>query len=93
MGEQVEHIVNAVFERVIGMSAVAGGSAVAAHIRGNAAEPEGGKAAKLVAPAMRELGPAMDEDDQLARFGATSEIESGVAVGFREVLDHVEEHG
>ena len=34
----------------------------------------------------------MDEDDQLAGFGATGEIEAAVAVGFREVLGHVEEH-
>jgi len=41
---------------------------------------------------MRELRPAVDEDDQLAGFGATGEIEAAVAVGFREVLGHVEEH-
>ena len=92
MGKQVKHVVDAVLKRVIGMGAVAGGSAIAAHIRGDAAESEGGKAAKLVAPTMRELRPAVDEDNQLAGFGATGEIEAGVTVGFREVLGDREEH-
>jgi hypothetical protein len=92
MGEQVEHVVNAVFERVIGVGAVARGTTIAAHIRGDAAEAEGGKAAKLVAPAMGELRPAVDEDNQLAGFRATGEVKAGVAVGSREVLGYREEH-
>ena len=93
MREQVEHVVNAVFERVVGLGAVVGGPAIAAHVWGDAAEAQGGKAPELVAPAMRELRPAMDEDDQLAGFGATGQIEAGVAGSFREVLGHREKHG
>src|SRR6516162_659151 len=93
MSEQVEHVVNAVFQRVIGVAAVVGGAAIATHVRVGATEPEGGKAADLVPPAMRQLGPAMDEDDQRTGFGATGKIEAGVAGGFREVLGHREQQG
>src|SRR5947209_18165623 len=92
MSEQVDHVVNAVFERVVSVGVVVGGTAIAAHVWGDAAEAEGGEASELVAPAMREFRPAVDEDDQLTGFGATGEIEAGVAGGFRELLGHGEEH-
>jgi hypothetical protein len=63
MSEQLEHVINAVFERIIGVGRVVRGTTVATHIWGNAAEPERGEAAELVSPAMRQLRPAMDEDD------------------------------
>ena len=90
MDEQIEHVVDAVFDRVIAIGAVDGGPAVAAHVRGDAAEAEGGERAQLVAPAMPELRPTVDEDDQRASFGATGEIETRVAVAFRKVLGYGE---
>ena len=72
--EQIEHVLNAVFERVIAMGAVDGGLAVDAHVRGDAAESEGGEAAQLVAPAIPEVRPTVDEDDERAGFGAVGEI-------------------
>ena len=74
--EQIEHVLNAVLERVIAMGAVAGGLAVDAHVRGDAAESEGGEAAQLVAPAIPEVRPTVDEDDERAGFGAVGEIET-----------------
>src|SRR5208282_2131597 len=55
MNEQIEHVVDAVFDRVIGMGAIDGGPAVTAHVRGDAAKAEGGEAMQLVAPAMPEF--------------------------------------
>jgi hypothetical protein len=74
ISEQLEHVVNAVFECVVGVGVVVRGVAVTAHVRGDAAEPEGGKTAELVSPAMRQLRPAVDEDDQGAGFRATGEV-------------------
>jgi hypothetical protein len=64
MGQQLEHVINAVFERVVGVGLVVRGAPVTAQVRGDAAEPEGGKTAELVSPATRQLRPAVDEDDQ-----------------------------
>ena len=92
MDEQIEHVMDAVLERVIAMGAVDGGPAVAAHVQGDAAEAEGGEAAQLVAPAIPEVRPTVDEDDERAGLGAAGEIETRVAVAFREVLSYGEEH-
>ena len=70
MDEQIEHVLDAVLDRVIAIGAVGGGPAVAAHVRGDAAEAEGGEAAQLMAPAMPEFRPTVDEDDERAGFGA-----------------------
>jgi len=75
MDEQIEHVMDAVLERVIAMGAVDGGPAVAAHVQGDAAEAEGGEAAQLVAPAIPEVRPTVDEDDERAGLGAAGEIE------------------
>jgi hypothetical protein len=53
MSEQVEHVVNAVFERVVSVGVVVGGTAIAAHVWGDAAEAEGGEAAEKVAASLR----------------------------------------
>ena len=90
LDEQIEHVVDAVFDRVIAMDVVDGGTAVTAHVRGDAAEAKGGEATQLVAPAMPELRPTVDEDDQRAGFGATGEIEAGVAAALGKVLGHGE---
>jgi hypothetical protein len=46
----------------------------------------------LVAPAIAEVRPTVDEDDERAGFGATGKIETRVVVAFREVLGYGEEH-
>ena len=81
------------FERVIGMGIVIGRAPITAHIRSDAAEAEGGKAAELVAPAVRQFGPAMNENDQRPALGPAGEIKIAVPRGFGEVLGHHEEHG
>ena len=55
MDEQIEHVVDAVFDGVIGMGAVDGEPAVAPHVRGDAAEAEGGEAARLVRASYAQL--------------------------------------
>ena len=92
MDEQIEHVVDAVFEGVIGMGAIDGGPAVAAHVRGAAAEAEGGESAQLVAPTMPEIRPTVDEDDQRAGFRAAGDIETRVAAALRKVLGDREGH-
>jgi len=69
MSEQLKHVVNTVFERVIGVTGIVRGAAIASHVRGDAAKPEGAKTAELVSPAMRQLRPAVDKDDQWAVLG------------------------
>ena len=75
-------------ERIIGAGGVVRGAAIAAHVRGNAAKPEGAKTAELVSQAMRQVRPPVDKDDEGAGFGATGEVKAGVAGGFHEVLGH-----
>ena len=67
MNEQIERVMHAVYERVICMGGVDGGPAVSAHVRGDAAEAEGGEAAQSVAPLCPSSGPTVNEDDQRAR--------------------------
>jgi hypothetical protein len=69
MSEQLQRVVNAELERIIGVGGVVRGAAIAARVRGNAAKPEGAKTAELVSPGMRQLRPPVDKDDEGAGFG------------------------
>jgi hypothetical protein len=55
-------------------------------------EPEGGKTTELVSPAMRQLRPAVDEDNQGTGFRATGEVKAGAVGGSHEVVGDREEH-
>src|SRR5947209_17130622 len=68
------------------MRGVDAGAAVAAHIGGNRAEAKRRESAQLMAPADRQFGPAVHEDDQRTVIAAAGEIEGRVAAGFRDMF-------
>src|SRR5947209_334279 len=74
------------------MRGVDAGAAVAAHVRGNRAEAKRRESAQLMAPADRQFGPAVHEDDQRTVIAAAGEIEGRVAVGFCDMFGDRERH-
>ena len=68
-------------------------AAVAAHVGRDAAEAQRGEDRQLVPPGERQLGPAMDEDQQRRVFRSAGEIARRVARGLDGVFGDRECHG
>jgi hypothetical protein len=84
--EKLQHVGNDLALRVVGMLAIDAGAAIAAHVRRDSPEAEAAHDRQLVAPAERQLRPAVHEDDERSVLGARREIERRVAGGLRGVF-------
>jgi hypothetical protein len=90
--QQLDHVGRALGERIGLVAVVDAGASVAAHVRRDGAEAHAAERRQLMAPADRQLRPAMDKDHQRPVLGPAGEIEAGVPRRLGDVLGDGEGH-
>ena len=91
--EQLDHVADDRFHRVVLELRRPARAAVAAHVRRDGAKAQTAKHRQLMAPRNRQFRPAMDEDQQRCPFRSAGEIARGVPGGLDGVFGHRECHG
>jgi hypothetical protein len=91
--EQLEHVGHRVLERVVFVPRVDARTAVAAHVGRHRMKAQAREARQLMAPAQRQLGPAVHEDDRRRSRGTARQVGRLVALCLHRVLAHWKSHG
>jgi hypothetical protein len=90
--QQLEHVGHGMLERVVLVARVDAGAAVAAHVGRDGAKAQRPETRQLVAPARRQLRPAVHEDQRRAVGRAAGEEGRGVPRCLGHVFGHGERH-
>ena len=90
--QQLEHVGHRMLERIVLMPRVDARPAVATHVGRDGAKAQRTEARQLMAPAQRQLGPAVHEDDRRSVRGAAGQVEGAVACRRHQVLGHRKRH-
>src|ERR1700677_1985204 len=90
--EQLDHVGDDGFLRIVLVAGVDAGAAIPSHVRRNRSETEVGKYRKLIAPRDGQLRPAMQKDDRRRIRGAGRKIERRMPRALGYMLQDGEAH-